>query len=147
MYLEVDTQFFCESRRRHTRCALVTGVQTCALPIYCKVCDEISPPSLPSADFHQQPGIGGACQKLPRSRYAQLELPSHNSRTRNRSKLQEREKWEKLAGAKDVARYGRGAKAMFLHGIEPLEARCRGLGDLAEKARDDGLTVPRDRKS
>src|SRR3546814_5552704 len=23
------------SRRRHTRCALVTGVQTCALPIYC----------------------------------------------------------------------------------------------------------------
>src|SRR3546814_5097926 len=25
--------FFCSSRRRHTRCALVTGVQTCALPI------------------------------------------------------------------------------------------------------------------
>src|SRR3546814_8037259 len=27
-------QFFFSSRRRHTRCALVTGVQTCALPIY-----------------------------------------------------------------------------------------------------------------
>src|SRR3546814_10138394 len=26
--------FFFASRRRHTRCALVTGVQTCALPIY-----------------------------------------------------------------------------------------------------------------
>src|SRR3546814_1212461 len=27
--------YFCfSSRRRHTRCALVTGVQTCALPIY-----------------------------------------------------------------------------------------------------------------
>src|SRR3546814_2639801 len=25
---------FFASRRRHTRCALVTGVQTCALPIY-----------------------------------------------------------------------------------------------------------------
>src|SRR3546814_5022389 len=25
--------FFFSSRRRHTRCALVTGVQTCALPI------------------------------------------------------------------------------------------------------------------
>src|SRR3546814_5856534 len=25
---------FCSSRRRHTRCALLTGVQTCALPIY-----------------------------------------------------------------------------------------------------------------
>src|SRR3546814_16448350 len=30
MYLEV---FLFSSRRRHTRCALVTGVQTCALPI------------------------------------------------------------------------------------------------------------------
>src|SRR3546814_5061486 len=26
--------FFFSSRRRHTSCALVTGVQTCALPIY-----------------------------------------------------------------------------------------------------------------
>src|SRR3546814_9779895 len=26
--------FFFSSRRRHTRCALATGVQTCALPIY-----------------------------------------------------------------------------------------------------------------
>src|SRR3546814_9326562 len=29
----VDIYFFFSSRRRHTRCALVTGVQTCALPI------------------------------------------------------------------------------------------------------------------
>src|SRR3546814_7611506 len=29
--------FFFSSRRRHTRCALVTGVQTCALPI-CPFC-------------------------------------------------------------------------------------------------------------
>src|SRR3546814_9941659 len=29
--------FFFSSRRRHTRCALVTGVQTCALPI-CRRC-------------------------------------------------------------------------------------------------------------
>src|SRR3546814_3448523 len=28
-----DYFFFFSSRRRHTRCALVTGVQTCALPI------------------------------------------------------------------------------------------------------------------
>src|SRR3546814_3200066 len=26
--------FFFSSRRRHTRCALVTGLQTCALPIF-----------------------------------------------------------------------------------------------------------------
>src|SRR3546814_10432451 len=30
----VSCVFFFSSRRRHTRCALVTGVQTCALPIY-----------------------------------------------------------------------------------------------------------------
>src|SRR3546814_5595665 len=29
----MDLFFFFSSRRRHTRCALVTGVQTCALPI------------------------------------------------------------------------------------------------------------------
>src|SRR3546814_1024692 len=32
--------FFFSGRRRHTRCALVTGVQTCALPIW-KDLDEI----------------------------------------------------------------------------------------------------------
>src|SRR3546814_4272824 len=33
-YLEIICIFFFSSRRRHTRCALVTGVQTCALPIW-----------------------------------------------------------------------------------------------------------------
>src|SRR3546814_3840255 len=33
VYLFVVVCFFFSSRRRHTRCALVTGVQTCALPI------------------------------------------------------------------------------------------------------------------
>src|SRR3546814_522679 len=32
--------FFFSSRRRHTRCALVTGVQTCALPIWAEA-DEL----------------------------------------------------------------------------------------------------------
>src|SRR3546814_4215028 len=34
VYFEYVFSFFFSSRRRHTRCALVTGVQTCALPIY-----------------------------------------------------------------------------------------------------------------
>src|SRR3546814_6256791 len=34
--------FFFSSRRRHTRCALVTGVQTCALPIFlCMAADDV----------------------------------------------------------------------------------------------------------
>src|SRR3546814_3141520 len=32
-FLCMSFVFFFSSRRRHTRCALVTGVQTCALPI------------------------------------------------------------------------------------------------------------------
>src|SRR3546814_10100292 len=35
--------YFFSSRRRHTRCALVTGVQTCALPICRK--STVGPPS------------------------------------------------------------------------------------------------------
>src|SRR3546814_3367696 len=40
--------FFFSSRRRHTRCALVTGVQTCALPIF-----TICPPEQSEAE-HQK---------------------------------------------------------------------------------------------
>src|SRR3546814_11205481 len=32
--MSIACVFFFSSRRRHTRCALVTGVQTCALPIF-----------------------------------------------------------------------------------------------------------------
>src|SRR3546814_5946040 len=34
LYVLLLCIFFFSSRRRHTRCALVTGVQTCALPIF-----------------------------------------------------------------------------------------------------------------
>src|SRR3546814_7937463 len=36
--------FFFSSRRRHTRCALVTGVQTCALPILTNFFKEVLGP-------------------------------------------------------------------------------------------------------
>src|SRR3546814_14178934 len=36
---------FFSSRRRHTRCALVTGVQTCALPIYLLKQRDVSDPT------------------------------------------------------------------------------------------------------
>src|SRR3546814_6257287 len=41
--------FFFSSRRRHTRCALVTGVQTCALPIWS------TPGFFPGAGLAQSP--------------------------------------------------------------------------------------------
>src|SRR3546814_10402518 len=34
MCVVLSFNFFFSNRRRHTRCALVTGVQTCALPIF-----------------------------------------------------------------------------------------------------------------
>src|SRR3546814_12076106 len=44
---------FFSSRRRHTRCALVTGVQTCALPI---LADDTGRSQRPSASLRQGRG-------------------------------------------------------------------------------------------
>src|SRR3546814_18752808 len=78
--------FFFSSRRRHTRCALVTGVQTCALPISARrgsapapQCRRQSPPpplppaarpareTSPSRQRRSQPRYspGGGCRPLP----------------------------------------------------------------------------------
>src|SRR3546814_12787381 len=46
MFLSI--RFFFSSRRRHTRCALVTGVQTCALPIS-------RPPASPRGESTRRP--------------------------------------------------------------------------------------------
>src|SRR3546814_9765505 len=43
--------FFFSSRRRHTRCALVTGVQTCALPISDHPATAVEP--------HEHAGLAG----------------------------------------------------------------------------------------
>src|SRR3546814_6519581 len=55
---------FFSSRRRHTRCALVTGVQTCALPISCLV------PALAQAqdDDAAQTTAPSAASKTPAKR-------------------------------------------------------------------------------
>src|SRR3546814_10511707 len=58
--------FFFSSRRRHTRCALVTGVQTCALPIS----DDIVPMarwhgSLGQVVDEAQGSAGGVAQTDP----------------------------------------------------------------------------------
>src|SRR3546814_8053522 len=44
----VGVFFFFSSRRRHTRCALVTGVQTCALPISDAVVYNVFVPATPN---------------------------------------------------------------------------------------------------
>src|SRR3546814_6179898 len=47
---------FFASRRRHTRCALVTGVQTCALPIY-QGRARLRPRGRPRPRCHARPGL------------------------------------------------------------------------------------------
>src|SRR3546814_2301963 len=57
--------FFFSSRRRHTRCALVTGVQTCALPISAHFLDGFGHPG---GRFRFKPdwsAIGADHGKLP----------------------------------------------------------------------------------
>src|SRR3546814_9486455 len=50
---------FFTSRRRHTRCALVTGVQTCALPIFLSGPAAWSDPNLLVTKLPSRSGRGG----------------------------------------------------------------------------------------
>src|SRR3546814_4137794 len=50
-------RFFLSCRRRHTRCALVTGVQTCALPIWCYLDQALR--RLDAIGFQELDGAGG----------------------------------------------------------------------------------------
>src|SRR3546814_2544988 len=56
--------FFFSSRRRHTRCALVTGVQTCALPIYIKIDRPIIVAGLPRSGTTHLLGLLSADKRL-----------------------------------------------------------------------------------
>src|SRR3546814_4486364 len=55
--------FFFSSRRRHTRCALVTGVQTCALPISRAVQQRVNG-KRGGAGFHRIEPEGGKVREL-----------------------------------------------------------------------------------
>src|SRR3546814_13156496 len=90
--------FVFSSRRRHTRCALVTGVQTCALPIYegdtpaPQVVDEAAddqPQKGPDRDAEAIKGDGRrplrgldriGDQRMRRRRAARLPYPDANAR-------------------------------------------------------------------
>src|SRR3546814_1365457 len=59
--------FFFSSRRRHTRCALVTGVQTCALPIsFVYIGSIIAWALLSRDDRHRQAALIAATSQQPR---------------------------------------------------------------------------------
>src|SRR3546814_3571251 len=57
--------FFFSSRRRHTSCALVTGVQTCALPIWPGMQEMLYPTS-----YIKSKGLGAACALITDGRFS-----------------------------------------------------------------------------
>src|SRR3546814_19355958 len=80
--------FFFSSRRRHTRCALVTGVQTCALPIW--------PPAIAAPrlqDRRHRRSVRGrrpsthrhACRCARTGRHRHRRTPRHRHRARRSS--------------------------------------------------------------
>src|SRR3546814_15688194 len=93
--------FLFSSRRRHTKCALVTGVQTCALPILAAVAEEgevvvgqqrgrraceIEPGGDPAAAFaraaeprSEERRVGKECVSTCRSRWS----PYHSHKKQN----------------------------------------------------------------
>src|SRR3546814_16234148 len=70
--------FFFSSRRRHTRCALVTGVQTCALPIYGGTC--VFPLHQPSAGPPPHLSLGRNRIGFPPNQPRQFILHAENER-------------------------------------------------------------------
>src|SRR3546814_1060178 len=70
--------FLFSSRRRHTRCALVTGVQTCALPIYARhlarVLPRREPSDAPRRELRER-GVVDVARVLRRDEAADAELP------------------------------------------------------------------------
>src|SRR3546814_13639771 len=76
MVFSVVFCFFFSSRRRHTRCALVTGVQTCALPIsvFCQRMEYFSFLLCSSFLIHVRTFVSGLPCSLKR-----LHQPSFNS--------------------------------------------------------------------
>src|SRR3546814_11947731 len=72
--------FFFSSRRRHTRCALVTGVQTCALPILVQTGSHIVPvrrDSVPGSHPHWEyvPSPGRVWDEAGDNGYSRVALP------------------------------------------------------------------------
>src|SRR3546814_2276137 len=79
-YSVVFLCFFFSSRRRHTRCALVTGVQTCALPISARPRGSCGPttqetpgfrmPAFSKAIRSEERRVGKECVSTCRSRWS-----------------------------------------------------------------------------
>src|SRR3546814_4209480 len=133
--------FFFSSRRRHTRCALVTGVQTCALPI-CLSLDALS--------LHPEEAQEGGTQQSFYAEYGRLAFRSPMVLGGTASK----------AGLSCQACHPNGFanEDFFIPGLSDAHGRIdvshAFWNNRGENHRDDPLTIPslrgvktKDRKS
>src|SRR3546814_6884505 len=88
--------FFFSSRRRHTRCALVTGVQTCALPIFATEVDG------------DAGGVSHLTLSIPANAVAEVELPARTWREGGRA-IDQHPDVRNLARVGDLVRFEVGA--------------------------------------
>src|SRR3546814_8641224 len=74
--------FFFSSRRRHTRCALVTGVQTCALPILMTYGDGVSNVDIDALlAFHRSHGkLATMTVVRPPARFGHIDFDGNQDR-------------------------------------------------------------------
>src|SRR3546814_7866127 len=74
---KLHSMFLCSSIRRHTRCASVTGVQTCALPFSCR--------GFTSSRVTHMPQISAQSTRSPAKICARLSPPKTGRRRRGAS--------------------------------------------------------------
>src|SRR3546814_14011355 len=94
MLAHVVVLFFFSSRRRHTRCALVTGVQTCALPILSRPLD---PPPAREAAIER---VAEPVDDITRERQAEPFIvdPAQHIAYRDEHRAEEAERGELVGG-------------------------------------------------
>src|SRR5881409_4352647 len=95
--------FFFSSRRRHTRCETVTGVQTCALPIYAnddrhvQAARRLRPRRLDLVSGHgqrlrsEERRVGKECSRTCRSRW----WADHKKKKKRKKKKRKKKKKKK----------------------------------------------------
>src|SRR3546814_9993400 len=88
-----DFVFFFSSRRRHTRCALVTGVQTCALPIWLQRLHYV-PPDFPLRDAAPMGTAIRSAKKRRRARDQPNQRAMHNMAQRQGCRTAEKNRSE-----------------------------------------------------
>src|SRR3546814_2848233 len=77
LIISLDRVFFFSSRRRHTRCALVTGVQTCALPILKKGINVLFEYSPKECLCWRRPDVRGSAKKSYIYQLFGMIIPAH----------------------------------------------------------------------